>query len=65
MLHLSECRASAATQQLPDHQNITIKVYKLKEMLRDGGYRTFADFGLELDQYEKSKIKLLQAHYNF
>jgi hypothetical protein len=34
-------------------------------MVRDGGYRTFADFGLELDQYEKSKIKLLQAHYNF
>jgi hypothetical protein len=39
-------------------------VSKLKEMLRDGEFRTFTDFGLELelDEYEKSKMKLLQAH---
>ena len=34
-------------------------------MLRNGGFRTFADFGERIDNYERSKQEFMKAHIAF
>ena len=38
---------------------------KVREMLRNGGYRTIAQFGEELDYYEKTKADLMISHTSY
>lgn len=42
-----------------------IGVQKIREMLRNGGFRTFADFGEHTEHYERTKQEFMQAHIAF